>query len=157
MANQLSPQLLAQLFAQESNDPFLTLLTLTHPNFAAPLRFVNDNQNITSRGETFLAFPFRLRLPVDDAEQIRNVSIEFDNVSLELVDEIRSVTTAIQVKMEMVLASLPNVVQMSLEELEIQNISYDKFKISATLVIENFLNTEMTSERYNPSNFPGLF
>lgn len=157
--NNLSPAMLAQLFAQESNDPFLTLMTLSHSTFAAPIRLVNNTQNIISRGETYSSFPATITLPVDDGEKARGVAIEFDNVSLELLDEIRSVNSSeqIQVKLEMVLASIPNEVQMSLEELKIGAVSYNKSRIKADLIIDNFLSTELTSERYTPTVYNGLF
>ncbi len=154
--NILSPEVLAQLFSQESNDPFLALVTLSHPSFTT-LRLVNNSQNIVSRGNTYLAFPLKFRLPVDDGESAREVQMEFDNVGLELIDEIRSVTTPIDVKIELILASLPNAVQTSLEELKISNISYNSKVITAKLYMDGFLNVEMTSEKYNPSTYPGLF
>lgn len=156
MSNELSPQLLAQIFAQESNDPYLVLFTLTHASFST-IRLVNNSTNITSRGNVFQAFPVRVNLPVDDGQTAREVTIDFDNVSLELIDAIRTVTTQIDVKMEMILASMPDEVQMSLEELKITDISYNKLRISARLFMDSFLSTEMTSEKYNPSNFPGIF
>lgn len=157
MSNALSPELLAQLFAQESNDPFLFLLTLTHDEWDAPVYLVNNNENITSRGLVFQAFPMTVRLPVDDGESARIFTMEFDNVSLMLIDEIRSVTTPIKVKLEMILSSLPDEVQISQEELLIQSVNYNKSKISATIVLDNFLNVGLTSEVYAPNNFPGLF
>jgi hypothetical protein len=157
MANQLSAQLLAQLFAQESSDPFLTLVTLDHELFSAPIYLVNNSENITSRGNVYLSFPMRLRLPIDDGETAKSFEIEFDNVALELIDEIRTVTTEISVTIEMILASMPNDVQISQGELKIQAVSYNARSIVATIIMDNFLNTELTSERYNPSNFPGLF
>lgn len=156
MANQLSPELLAQLFAQESVDPFLVLFTLTHADFDT-IRLVNNSETIISRGDTFLAFPISMILPVDDGQTAREVTIDFDNVSLELIDAIRTVTTQIDVKMEMVLASMPDIVQMGIDELKITNISYNKQRISARLFLDTFLSTEMTSEKYDPSNFPGIF
>ena len=157
MANQLSPEMMLQIFSQRSNDPFLTLLTLSHEDFSEDIRLVNDVQDIVSRGLTFTAFPFKLTLPKDDGEVSREVSMEFDNVGMELIGPIRSVTSAINVKLEMVLASIPDDVQMSFEELTIQNISYSAKRVSAKLFLDTFLNTEMTSEKYLPSNFPGLF
>ena len=157
MSNQLSPELLAQLFAQESNDPFLILVTLSHENFDEDIRLVNNSENITSRGNVFQAFPMNIRLPVDDGESARNFVIEFDNVSLTLIEEIRTNTTPIGVKIERILASLPDEVQMGQDELLIQGITYNKSKIVASIVLDNFLNTEMTSEKYTPSIFPGLF
>lgn len=157
MPNTLSPELIAQLMKTNSEDPFLTLLTLTHPDFPAPIRLVNNSENIISRGDTYTAFPFRLTLPVDDGETLREVSIDFDNVSLELLDEIRSVTTAIDVKMEMILASIPDDVQIQLSELKIGNVNYSQYMISAKLYMDDFLSSALTSESYTPTNYPGLF
>lgn len=159
MANQLSPELFAQIYGAQSDDPFLTLVTLSHASFPDDIRLVNNSDNITSRGALFLAFPVKIRLPVDDGETNREVAIEFDNVSLDLIDEIRNVTSGerITVKLEMILASIPDEVQISLEELFILSVSYNKSRISARLGLDSFLNTELSSERFNPSNFPGLF
>jgi hypothetical protein len=156
MANQLSPELLAQLFAQESDDPFLVLVTISHESFD-DIRLVNNTENITSRGQVFQAFPMRIRFPVDDGETLRDFNIDFDNVALDLIEEIRSVTTQMDCKIELILASMPDVVQIPVEDLKINSVIYDATKISAKIVLDNFLNVEITSERYNPSNFPGLF
>lgn len=152
----LSNDLLAQLFFQESNDPFLMLVTLTHSSFGT-LRFVNNVEAITSRGDVYSAFPMKVTLPTDDGESLREVMMEFDNVSLELIEEIRTVTDYIDVVIEMVLASAPDSVEIELGELKIKEVSYNQSSIRARLFMDDFLNTEMTGEKYTPSNFPGLF
>ena len=157
MANQLSPELLLQLYNQESNDPFLTLLTLDHPTFVEPVRFVNNTENVISRGEVYNTFPFTITLPLDDGETARQITLDFDNIGLELIDKVRTVTDSINVKIEMVLYSIPDDIQFEVSELKISNISYTATKITATLFLDNFLSTEMTSEKYGPTNFPGLF
>ncbi len=155
MSNQLSNELKAQLFAQESDDPFLTLVTLQNPFFVT--RLVNNSSDIISRANAFTAFPMKIRLPVDDGSSQRDFTIDFDNVSLELITNLRSVTSPIGVTIEMVLASIPDVVQMSFDELFVINISYTATRISARIGMDGFLAVEMTSERYAPTNFPGLF
>lgn len=157
MANQISQALLSQLLARESGDPVLTLLTLNHPSFPAPLRFVNNNADIVSGGLLFLAFPFRITLPTDDGEKAREVDLVMDNVSLEVIGSLRSVTEEIPAKVEVILASLPNEIQMSIEGLVIRNISYNSKSITAKLGQDSFMFTELTSERYTPGKFPGLF
>lgn len=156
MANSISPQLLAQLYGQESSDPFLMLVTLSHETFS-DIRLVNNSEDIVSNGLTYSAFPMRIRLGVDDGETAREVLIEFDNVGLDLIDEIRTVTTPISVKIEMILASIPNEIQTSIEDLKLRNVSYNVKTISAKLYMDSFLNVELTSEKYTPQNFPGLF
>lgn len=157
MSNTLSPQLLAQLFSRQSDDPFLILLTLSHETFATDFRLVNNSVNVVSRGETYLAFPFQITLPIDDGETAREFAIQFDNVSLFILDGIRTATTPIRVNIEMILASIPDAVQFSFGEAEIRTISYNQSTVQANLYLDSFLNTEMTSETYKPTNFPGLF
>ena len=104
-----------------------------------------------------MAFPIKIKLPVDDGETARTVTLEFDNVSLLLIEQIRTVTTAIGVNLEMILASMPDDVQYELSELSIGALSYNRTRISATLVLDGLLGTGLTSEIYSPTNFPGLF
>ncbi len=155
MSNEISTELKAQLFAQDSADPFLTLVTLTHTTFTA--RLVNNGSDVVSNGFTFTAFPMTVRLPVDDGETSRDFSIEFDNVSLDLITNLRSVTGDIGVKIQLILASMPDVIQMEHVDLLVRSVNYNSQRVSALIVLDNFLTVEMTSERYTPSNFPGMF
>jgi hypothetical protein len=156
MPNPISAQLLSQFYGASSNDPLIMLLTLTHPSFTT-LRLVNNTENVTSRGDEYISFPMTIRTPSDDGETAREAIIEFDNTSLELIDELRLVTTPIDAKLEVVLFSDPDTVQISYEELKIKSITYDKNKIGARLFMDDFLNIELTSEKYTPTNYPGLF
>ena len=158
MANQLSNQLIAQMFAQESGDPFLTLVTLTHPDFAGPIRLVNNQEDIVSNSETFSAFPMEITLPIDDdSNSAREIQITFANTSLELVDELRGVQTPISVQLDMVLASTPNIVEFSFQEFKLRQVSFNQFTVQGSLYMDDFLNTELTSENYSPSIYPGLY
>lgn len=155
LSNELSPELKKQIFAQESNDPFLILVTLSTDSFIA--RLVNNTKDIVSRGSTYTAYPFKLTLPVDDGQSARAFQIQLDNASLALIQGLRTVTQNIGVTIEMILASIPDEVQMQFTDLTLSTISYDAKKISATIIMDNFLTVEMTSERYTPSLYPGLF
>lgn len=156
--NNFSNDLIAQLFAENSDDPFLALFSISHPTWVDTIYLVNNTVSITSNGQTFEPFPIRLKLPSDDGETIRKVEIEFDNVSLELIEEIRTITDdKMEVKIEMVLASNPDLVEFELAELIIKNISYNEKTIRATLYMDDFLNTEMPSEKYSPTLYPGLY
>lgn len=153
--NELSNALKRQIFSQESDDPFLTLVTLTHTSFTA--RLVNNSSDVVSGGFNFTAFPMKIRLPVDDGETARDFAIEFDNVSLDLITNLRSVTGDIGVKVQLILASMPDVIQVEYTDLFIRSVSYNAKTISARVVMDSFLAIEMTSERYTPSIYPGLF
>lgn len=155
MSNDLSTEVKKQIFAQESEDPFLTLVTLSSTAFTA--RLVNNSQDVLSRGDTFVAMPMTISLPVDDGQTARSFTIEIDNVGRELIAGIRTTTDRIGVTIEMILASMPDVVQMSFSDFKVGTITYTATKITAQVVMDNFLAIEMTSERYTPALYPGLF
>lgn len=152
----ISQELKEQLFGQESNDPFLMLVTLESDDFDT-LHFVNNTEDIVSRGNTFIAFPMQIVLPTDDGNTVREVSISFDNTNLEIMNQIRSTINPISCKVEAVLYSDPDTVQYSIEELKIRDIAYNATSLEGRLYLDDFLNTEITSERYTPSLYPGVY
>ena len=151
----ISNELKAQVFAQESTDPLLTLVTLSNQTFVA--RLVNNSVDFVHSGNTYTAFPMKIKTPVDDGETTKDFTLELDNVSLELVSQMRSVTGDIGVSIKLVLASMPEVIQMEYSELLIRSISYNANTISAKIILDSALAIQMTSEKYTPSNFPGMF
>lgn len=154
----LSTNLIAQLYTESSDDPFLTLFTLNHTDWVGPIYLVNNTEAVISNGNTFEPFPVKVTLPHDDGETARKVSIEFDNVSLELIDELRSVTdSSIEVTIEMILASDPDTIEIEIGELKVKTVSYNAQTVKAELYMDDFLNTELSSEKYTPSKYSGLF
>ena len=147
----------AQLFQQESSDPFLLLVTMEHDSFSSPIRFVNNSEDVTSRGNVYSAFPIKITLPTDDSDSVPNVTMTMDNVSLELIDELRTITDYITVSVEGILASLPDFVEIGYNDLKLKGISVNSQTIAAKLFFDDFLSTSLPSESYDPTNFNGIF
>lgn len=156
MSRNVSANLRGQFYDEESTDPFLTLFTLTHSSFGT-IRLVNNSTDIVSNGNTFTAFPVRLKLPNDDNNTIRKVEIEFDNVSREIIDELRSVQDPIGVSLQLVLASAPSTIEIEYDELQLRAIEYTTENIKGQVLSDDFLNTTLGVEKYAPGNFPGIF
>ncbi len=156
VSRSISDNLKEQLNSQESGDPFLLLVTITHASFGS-IRFVNNIDDVISRGETYFAFPIKIVLPVDDGETTPIIKMTLDNVSLELIDELRSVTTPAQVTVEAILASAPDFVEIGYDDLTLGSIQYNQTTITANLTFDDILNTTIPSEKYEPDNFPGIF
>lgn len=142
---------------QNTDEVFLFLVTLDHDDLVNPIRVVNNVENITSRSNVYTAFPFDLILPQDDGDTLPQVIISLSNVDLSLIDEIRSLNSSLDVTLEIVLASNPNYVEMTIEGMKTISIQYDAQKIEATCQIEDVLNLAFPKGAYLPSNFPGLF
>ena len=156
MARTLTQPTLTQLFLQESSDPFLMLLTLSHPSYPT-IRLVNNNEDIVSRTNTFTALAMKIALPADDGESIPKMQIVLDNVPLELMDEFRSTTTPANVVIEAILRSRPDVVEISITDLLLSNIQYDNRRITCSLALNDFFNQRIPGELYSPQLYPGMF
>lgn len=152
-----SQRLVQAVLEPNTDEVFLFLLTFNHPSFAEPIRLVNNLDNITSNGHEFTAFPLDLALPMDDSDSLPSVQITVQNASLELVDEIRSIQSPMSMKLELILASTPNTIEVSIENMRIASIQYDKQTIQMTCTVDDLLNTAFPKEKYLPSNFPALF
>jgi len=156
MARALTTPTLTQLFLQESSDPFLMLVTIQHPSYPT-IRLVNNNADISSRGNIYTALAMKIVLPTDDGESIPKMQIALDNVPIELIDEFRSTTTPANVTIEAILASIPDVVEISITDLALTAIQYDQRKISGTLTLNDFFNQRIPGELYSPQYYPGMF
>ncbi len=156
MSRQLSNQLKAQIFAAQSDDPFLTLLTFTHPDLTS-IRLVNNQEDIVSRSNTYQAFPFKIAFPTDDGESLPEIQLVLDNASLDLIEPLRTITTPAFIELETVLASTPDVVEFEFTDLELKGIVYNNSTITASLALSDFLGTQIPGEVYDPTRYRGLF
>lgn len=155
MSRQLSIDAFDQVTNEVSDIPLLTLLRLDTGSEIVYL--ANNTEEVVSNGNTYIPFYFELVLPKDDGESKSSAQIQFDNVSLDLIDEIRSTTTPLACEIDIVLASNPDFIEISLRDLLIRNIKYDRFKINADLIVDDLLNSKFPADTYNPQEFPGMF
>lgn len=156
MPRTLSATAVASLNAQETGEVWLVLLTISHPDLPTPIRVVNNNEDITSRGNVYQAFPFEIVLPGEDPDSPPRASIRIDNVDRSVIGLIRSISSAPSVTIEVILASQPNTVEIAYSSLALRNVRYDPSTIEGELFFEPLFNEPITATM-TPSRFPGLF
>lgn len=142
--------------AQETGEVYLILLTISHPDLTAPIRVVNNNENVTSRNNFFVAFPFAIELPLEDSDQPPRARLRIDNVDRSIVASIRAIDGPPTVTIEVILASQPNTVEASFEALVLRNVSYDAATVTGELAFEQIV-VEPVASNFTPAKFPGLF
>jgi hypothetical protein len=152
----LSATALASAHASDTSEVWLTLLTLTHSSLDVPLRFVNNNVSVTSRGNLFLAFPFEVEFPGEDEESPGEARLTIDNIDRSIVNTIRTIFGPPTVKFEVVLASSLNTVEASFDGLSLRNVTFDATKVTGVLRYEDIV-TEPISLNMTPQRFPGMF
>jgi hypothetical protein len=152
-----SQKLIQAVLEPNTGEVFLFLLTFNHPSFSSPIHLVNNLENITSRGIEYQAFPLELVLPADDGDSLPMIDITCQNASLELIDEVRSITGPMSLKLEFIMASDPDYVEFSITDMRVAQVQYDKDILKMSCTVDDLLNTSFPKERYLPSNFGGLF
>lgn len=152
----LTSTAVSSIHAQETGEVWLVLLTISHSTLATPIRVVNNNEDITSRGNLYQAFPFEIVLPGQDPDSLPKAMLRFDNVDRTAITTIRSVEGPPNVTIEVILASQPDTVEISFPNLTLRNVKYDASIIEGELLFENLFSEPITYSM-TPSRFPGLF
>ena len=133
------------------------LVTFEHDSFASPIRIVNNNADIISRGDTFTAFAFDLTLSVDDGKTLPSLVITMDNISRDLIREIWELPSPPSMLLEIILSSDPDFVEIAFPDMLATGITYDTSTIRTTVTVANILNKKYPAERITAANYLGLF
>lgn len=146
------------IFAAQTGEAFLVLLTLSHPDLADPIRVTSDSVNTVSGGNTFQRFPFTIGIPDEPEDVPPSARLEIDNVSREIIAAVQTVTgPPIAVRIEVVTASTTNTVECGPYDMILQDVSGNALTVGGTLTFENILNEPFPAGEFTPTDFPGCF
>lgn len=160
MSRSLSTLFKTMSNASETGEVLLALVTIDSPSIiGGPLRVVQDLQNITSNGNVYTAFPFELRLASDADEGPAKITLTLDNIDRTMAAAIKGIppTSPPNVTVEIVVASQPNVVEISMPNLVLKNVSGDAFRIDGELWMDEEDLLPFPEGSFTPPMFPGLF
>jgi hypothetical protein len=155
-------------FAQETDEVFAVLVTLDSDELEVPIRICSDPRDklpllgddiygMVSNGDTFVFMPFEIWLPRDDKSGTVSARISIQNVDRRLIDSARSVVKPITVKIQCVLSSDPDVIELEFDHFQLSTIKYNVMIIEGDLTLNYWGLEPFPSNCFTPSNFPGLF
>lgn len=153
----LSTDAQTMMFAEETGDGLLVLLTINHADLAQPIRVVHNMANITSRGDEFIAFPFELSLGGSSPDQPPKAQLTIDNVSREIGEAVRTISSAPTVLIEIVRIDDVDTVELSYPAFDLRNVRFDQAKVTGDLVLENLKLEPYPVYAFTPGYTPGLF
>lgn len=142
--------------AQHSDDPFIVLLTLTHATLSAPIYIARNRENIVSRGNTYLAYPFQPSLPTDN-DNAPQAKITVANVSRAIGQALERCVYSPNCLIELVLASDPDTVERSWDEMSFTQAIWNATTVTATLEQLGYWDEPFPGVFMVPSDFPGMF
>jgi len=144
--------------ATNSIDPMVILLQIDHPDLAAPIRVVQDSQNITSNGNLYVKMPFDVTPPDDLTQGSPKATLKMDNVGRELMQwlEISNGGAGATATLSRVFVSNPDIVEWQVT-MDMTNLVANTTTVSARLGYEDLLNRAAVPIRYTPETAPGIF
>lgn len=157
MSRSLTASLRGAMYAQDTDDVFLVLLTLSHPSFSPPIRVVSNTEDVVSRGETFVAYPFDIVMPDEQDRSLPRATLSIDNVSKEIGQAIRLIDSPVVVTIEAVRAEDPDTVEVAFSNFLLRSVRVDAGSVSGELEMEDLSREPYPSGHFTPAEFPGLF
>lgn len=143
--------------AQQTDEVYLILLAVDHADIPSTLRFVNNTEDITSNSNLYTAFPFEVTMPDDSEEKEPVADLRIDNVSRELIDEIRTIQSPPLITISVIIASTPDTIEWGPLELETQGVTYTAESIVFKLGYSAFIGEPFPYKTFDTIGFPGMF
>ena len=145
------------LMAQETGEVFLFLVALSHPSMIT-MRFVNNQVDIVSAGETYMAFPFDLTIPDDSADELPRVQLAIDNVDRRIVEAVRTIFSPATLTLKVIRAAEPDVAVAGPYVCALRNVGYNAMTVTGDLWPFEDVNNEIFPQHaFDPAHFTGLF
>lgn len=151
---------IAEVNRQYSGDPFIFLVTLTHPDFAATIRLAWNTEDIVSRSNLYTATKMRMALPGQSENAPATNFVQIDDVDRAVLLEMRSLDLLNgrpQALGELVLASAPDVVQRETGSQFIAEITSDEDSLGASVREEETIRVAFPGVLITPQSVPGSF
>ncbi|QIO64772.1 DUF1833 family protein [Rhizobium leguminosarum] len=155
------------VYAQETDEVPIGLLTVTHESLDEPIYISSDpttrladdplTYGTESRGEQYIFLPFEFTLPDDKSDSAPRVQLTTDNIDRRLVAILRTFVTPPSIKLEIIMASDPDTVEITVPVLQMADATFEDHTISNTLVADPLINEPHPAGQFTPGSFSGLF
>jgi hypothetical protein len=155
--SRLSPEATEAVLAPETEKVFLHLLTI-ETSGGAVLRFVDNNQNITSHGIEYFAAAFNIILPEQTDNAPRPCRLAIDNTDLAIFQTIKqAVGQTVFVTVCVIMADTPDVYERGPLKYRLRNVRASKETIDGEVYDFYLLDRKYPRDTYTPEDFEGLY
>ena len=153
----LSPGATEAVLAPETEKVFLHLLTI-ETSGGVLLRFVDNNQHVTSRGKEFIAAGFSVILPEQTGDTQRPCRLAIDNTDLLIYQEIKkAVGQEITASVCVIMSDTPDVYERGPLKYKLRNVRANKETVEGELYDFYLTDRKFPKDTYSPDDFEGMF
>jgi hypothetical protein len=151
----ISINLKQDAWANESNLP-LVLLEIDHDDLDNPIRLVCNKENITSNGVEYIGYPFEIILPDSKEDSPPRAKIRIDNVSREIGQAIRQISSPPSVTIKVIRQETPDVIEAEFAGMKLRRIPYDALTVEGELEFEDLTKEPYPAFTFSPANYAGV-
>ena len=157
MARTLSDRFKTRIHSLEGDgDPLVLLLTLSNTDFLDDYRYVTDNDDLLSRGNTFESKGFTLNLPTE-SENLATLDISIESIDQMLIKELRSTALPTSVLIEAVFSDYPDEVEFSYDKYVVRRLGFAGTSMTISCEIDDFLLDAFPKDIVTQREYPGVF
>ena len=147
----ISNSLKQEAWAQQSQLP-LILLEISHDDLVQPIRVVNNKESIVSNGDIYAGYPFEILLPDSSEDAPPTAKLRIDNVSREIGEAIRTITSPPSVTIRVIRGETPDVIEAEFAGMKLTRVPYDGLSVEGTLEFEDLSREPFPAYTFNPAN-----
>lgn len=143
----------------DSVESLKVLIEITHPLLSTPVRVINDNEDLVSKGNNFIAYPFEFRRAPDIENELPKGQLIFSNIGRSFVRWLEETYGASDADLKIIFArrSAPDVYENEFP-CKISSTSITPELITIDIVIlANKLIQRGIRFNFNTERNPGLF
>ena len=166
MTRSLSLNFRQAINAEESGEVAIFLMTITHEDLDEPILLSTDpTERVTdvplvyktvSRGEDYIYVPMQVVIPDERENAPPHAQFRICNVTRELIEFVRSTTIPAQAKLELVLASDLDEVEVESPWLDIISVANSARDLTFDMTLNSMAAEQWPTDSMDPSSFPSL-
>lgn len=118
---------------------------------------LSEVYGVVSGGRNFIFLPLQITLPSEEEAQAPRCSIVINDVTRYLIPTIRNISAPPKVRIDLVLTTNPDVLQVSFTSFYINSFTYNANTVTAELSMINYDVEPFPVHNFTPKHFPGLF
>ena len=156
----LTLEALQAVFAQDTGEVFVFGIRVYHPDWLEDVYLVADSDDMEFEGNTYKAFTFTIPMLPQQESTIPTVTLKIDNITLELMEFLRSVESNIKVDLSLFRRSGNGDVSREIGAMVLSGAGFtaNASTVSITLTMSvDYLNEPACKDRFTPTTAPGLF
>ena len=156
MAVEVSAALKRAIYSGNTERVFIQLTEISHDDFPQTYLFTTDSHPTTHNGATYEPIPIEVTLP-DSRESVQPQAVlTIPNVSPELVALVRSIQTAADVTIKVVLDDDPDRIERGPISMKLFDVKYDIGSVRGTLRPVSLVNEPFPYAVFNRIEYPAL-